>query len=194
MNDPKKTQEEIKQEEALDPKETQDVSETETEEKDQKSKKEKKKDKKDKKDQEIEALKLEVDAMKEKMLRNDAELQNFKRRMNEERIKERKFANAEFAKSLLPVLDNFEHALKNEEGASNLEGFEMIYRNLKSALKENGLEEIEALDKPFDPNYHQAVMKEAAEDKESNTVIEVFQKGYMFKDRLLRPAMVKVSE
>uniref|UniRef100_UPI0031B5A320 nucleotide exchange factor GrpE n=1 Tax=Methanocalculus natronophilus TaxID=1262400 RepID=UPI0031B5A320 len=89
-----------------------------------------KKQTKKQKDEEIEALKLEVEAMKEKMLRNQAELQNFKRRMNDERIKERKFANAEFAKSLLPILDNFDLALQKEKESSNLKGFEMIQRDL----------------------------------------------------------------
>jgi len=153
-----------------------------------------KKQTKKQKDEEIEALKLEVEAMKEKMLRNQAELQNFKRRMNDERIKERKFANAEFAKSLLPILDNFDLALQKEKESSNLKGFEMIQRDLLAALKENGLEEVSALNEPFDPNYHQAVMKEEKEGVESNIVIEVFQKGYVLKDRLIRPAMVKVSE
>ncbi len=160
----------------------------------QEPEKKSKKQTKKQKDEEIEALKLEVEAMKEKMLRNQAELQNFKRRMNDERIKERKFANAEFAKRLLPILDNFDLALQKEKEASNLKGFEMIQRDLLTALKENGLEEVSALNEPFDPNYHQAVMKEEKEGVESNIVIEVFQKGYVFKDRLIRPAMVKVSE
>ncbi len=154
----------------------------------------KKAKRKNKKDEEIEALNLEVEALKEKLLRNQAELQNFKRRINDERIRERKFANAEFAKSLLPILDNFDFALEKEKEANNLKGFEIIQRDLLSALKENGLEEVSALEEPFDPNYHQAVMKEPIDGVESNTVIEVFQKGYVFKDRLIRPAMVKVSE
>ncbi len=174
---------------------------TETEEKveqtevsEEATKKEKKAKKKSKKDEEIEALSTEVNSLKEQLLRNQAELQNFKRRMNEERIKERKFANAEFAKNLLPILDNFDIALAKEENASNLKGFEMIRRDLFNTLKEQGLSEVEAFEQPFDPNYHQAVMKEAHDSYESNIVIEVFQKGYTFKDRLIRPAMVKVSE
>lgn len=150
------------------------------------------------KENEIKALQTEVKNLKEQFLRNQAELQNFKRRMTEEKIKERKFANVELVKALLPVIDNFDIALKkekeNKDLKKSLKGFEMIRRDLMKALKDSGLKEIKALNEPFDPNYHQAVMKEPREGVESDIVIEEFQKGYMFKDRLVRPAMVKVSE
>lgn len=149
-------------------------------------------------DNEVEALKAEVESLKEQLLRNSAELQNFKRRMNEERIKDRKYANLDLAKNLLPALDNFELALnkevENKQLKPLLKGFEMIYRDLFEALKSEGLEKIDAKDQPFDPNRHQAVMKEAVDGVASDIVVEEFQKGYMFKDRLLRPSMVKVSE
>ncbi len=152
----------------------------------------------DPKDAEIEALKNEVSDLKDKMLRNQAELQNFKRRINEERIKDRKYANVDLVKSLLTPLDNFELGLMNEVEDGKLKpyakGFEMIRRDLFEVLKSEGLAEIEADGKPFDPNRHQAVMKEPKDGVESNMVIEVYQKGYMFKDRVIRPAMVKVSE
>ncbi len=159
----------------------------------------------DAKDKEIDALKAEVTTLKEELeqhkeqlLRNHAELQNFKRRMTDEKIKERKYANAEFAKALMPVLDAFDLALQkerdNEKIQSALKGFEIIRRDLMNILKDEGVTEIDPLDEPFDPNYHQAVMKEPKENVATNTVTEVFQKGYLYKDRLLRPAMVKVSE
>ena len=150
------------------------------------------------KDEKIKTLEEEVASMKEQLLRNQAELQNFKRRMTDEKIKERKFANVELIKALLPVIDNFDIALEkekdNKDFKKTLKGFQMIRRDLMKALKDSGLKEVEALHKPFDPNYHQAVMKEPKEDVESDIVIEEFQKGYLFKDRLVRPAMVKVSE
>jgi len=147
---------------------------------------------------EVEQLKEEVQSYKDQLLRNQAELQNFKRRINEERIKDRKYANLEIAKNLLPALDNFALALDKEKDSKELKpllkGFEMIYRDLFETLKNEGLEEIQSTNQPFDPNKHQAVMKEPKDGVASNIVIEEFQKGYMFKDRLLRPAMVKVSE
>lgn len=156
------------------------------------------KDPLEEKDEKIKTLEEEVKNLKEQLLRNQAELQNFKRRMTEEKIKERKFANVELVKALLPVIDNLDIALEKEKGNKDikkaLKGFEMIRRDLMKALKDSGLKEIEALNQPFDPNYHQAVMKEQKEDVDSDIVIEEFQKGYLFKDRLVRPAMVKVSE
>ena len=82
----------------------------------------------------------------------------------------------------------------SEDAEGYKKGVEMIYNQLVEALKKEGIVEIDALDKPFDPNYHQAITTEKVEGKEAGLVIEVFQKGYMIKDRLLRAAMVKVSE
>lgn len=165
--------------------------------KENKKDKPKKLSKTEKLQKEIDSLKAENAQLNDKLLRNTAELQNFKRRMNEERIKDRKFANEDVLKALLPVLDNFALALANEKDNGNpkaLKGFEMIYKNLLETLETQGLSTIEALEQPFDPAYHQAVMKESVEDVEAGIVIEEFQKGYMYKNRLLRPAMVKVSE
>jgi molecular chaperone GrpE len=150
------------------------------------------------KEAEVTALKQEVADLKEQMLRQQADVQNFKRRMSEEKIKERKLANVDLIKALLPIVDNFDLALEKEKGNKDikkaLKGFEMIRRDLMKALKDSGLKEVESLNEPFDPRYHQAVMKEPREGVDSDIVIEEFQKGYMFKDRLVRPAMVKVSE
>ncbi|MFU8786886.1 MAG: nucleotide exchange factor GrpE [Candidatus Izemoplasmataceae bacterium] len=145
-----------------------------------------------------EALKEEIQSLKDQLLRNQAELQNFKRRMNEERIKDRIFANVDLVKKLMTPLDNLEIGLMNESDNGEIKpyakGFEMIRRDLMETLKEEGLNEIDALNKPFDPTLHQAVAKEKRDGVESNLVIEVYQKGYTFKDRLIRPSMVKVSE
>jgi molecular chaperone GrpE len=143
-------------------------------------------------------LQEEIQTLNDRLLRNQAELQNFKRRINEERIRDRKYANLDLVKKLLTPLDNFELGLMNEMEDGKLKahakGFEMIRRDLMDALKQEGLEVLNPENQPFDPNYHQAVSKEPAEGVEPNTIIEVYQKGYRFKDRVIRPAMVKVSE
>ena len=100
--------------------------------------------------------------------------------------------------TILPVLDNFERALavevKVDEAKSLMTGMDMIYRKLLEALKGEGLVEIEAFGKEFDPNFHQAVMTGNDPDKSSGIVLEELQKGYILKDRVLRPSMVKVNE
>jgi len=150
------------------------------------------------KEAQITVLTQEVVDLKDKMLRQQADVQNFKRRMTDEKIKERKLANVDLIKALLPIIDTFDLALDKEKDVKNikktLKGFSMIRRDLMKALEDSGLKEIEALNEPFDPNYHHAVMKEPREGVESDIVIEEFQKGYVFKDRLVRPTMVKVSE
>ncbi|MFW6320151.1 MAG: nucleotide exchange factor GrpE [Bacillota bacterium] len=146
----------------------------------------------------IQVLEEEIKTLNDRLLRNQAELQNFKRRINEERIRDRKYANLELVKKLLTPLDNFELGLMNEMEDGKLKahakGFDMIRRDLMEALTQEGLEVLNPENEPFDPNYHQAVSKEPAEGVEPNTIIEVYQKGYRFKDRVIRPAMVKVSE
>ena len=98
----------------------------------------------------------------------------------------------------MPSLDNFERALKmeadNEQTKALLQGMDMVYRSLVDALKGEGVEAIEAVGKEFDPHFHQAVMKDENKDFGSNIVTEEFQKGYMLKDRILRPSMVKVNQ
>ena len=139
-----------------------------------------------------------LDKAQDASLRAQAELQNFKRRNTEERIKDRQFANVDIMKKLLPILDHLEAALKNEGKKEAFEpflkGFEMIYKNLLNALQTEGLTAIDALHQPFDPTVHQAVLTEPSDEHDSETVLEVLQKGYTFKERVLRPSMVKVSE
>src|SRR5699024_12377544 len=98
---------------------------------------------------------------------------------------------------LLPAIDNFERALQVEvtgETANFVEGMEMVYRQFKDALTNQGVEEIETVGKEFDPNIHHAVMQVEDEEKDSNIIVEELQKGYMLKDRVIRPAMVKVNK
>lgn len=147
---------------------------------------------------EVTRLNAMVEDYKDQHLRNQAELQNFKRRMTEEKIKDRQFANVDIMKKLLPVIDHLEAALENEGHKESfqpfLKGFQMIHKNLLEALTSEGLQVIEALEQPFDPSLHEAVMTEEHPSLPSQTVIQEFQKGYKFKDRLLRATMVKVSE
>ena len=109
----------------------------------------------------------------------------------------RKYRIQSFAKEIVPVIDNLERALQSEVHESDegfKKGIEMTYDQLLAALKNEGVEVIDCLNKPFDPNLEQAIMTEKVEGVESGIVIEVLQKGYVLKDRILRPAMVKVSE
>lgn len=151
---------------------------------------------KDKHQEEILKLTELLGQEKEKAMRIQAEMMNFKRRKEEEVDQFKKYANEDILKQLIVVCDNFERALgmESEENAEFLKGFKMIYTNILNILNNNGVVEIDAINKPFDPNMHQAVLTEIKEGVEAGIVIEVLQKGYMYKDRVLRAAMVKVSE
>lgn len=152
--------------------------------------------KKNKNEELIEKLQTELAEAKDKSMRIQAEMLNFRKRKEEEVEKLYKYANEDILKKLLLIVDNFERAIKfeNEDNKEIFKGFNMIYQNILNILKENSVTEIDALDKPFDPNYHQAVLTEKKDGVEQGIVIEVMQKGYMYKDRILRPSMVKVSE
>lgn len=136
----------------------------------------------------------------EKCLRMAAELQNYKRRKEEETSNLMKYANEDLVKSLLPILDNFERAIKlddnglSDEVSKFLSGFKMIYTSFVNILNDIDVKEIEADGLEFDPNFHQAVLTEKDENKPSNVILEVLQKGYTYKDKVIRPAMVKVNE
>ncbi|MGN1343918.1 MAG: nucleotide exchange factor GrpE [Traorella sp.] len=152
----------------------------------------------DKLKEEIEKLKAELDESKNAYYRAYADCENTKRRLQNEFEKSNKYKMQDFGKEVLPIIDNLERALSaqgdSEELKNYAKGFEMIYNQLVEILKKQGIEEIDCLNKEFDANYHHAIMQEAKEGCESGIVIEVLQKGYMLKDRILRPALVKVSE
>ena len=160
-------------------------------------KEEKKKEKKkkfiDKEKEELRSANLEL---KEKVLRITAEMQNMRRRYDLDMQSLYKYDGYDLVEKLLPILDNFDRALKiKTEGSEKfLEGFNMIYENLISILNSKGITELDCLNKEFDPNIMNAVVTEVNNELEENTVLEVLQKGYMYNDRLIRPAMVKVSE
>ncbi len=140
-----------------------------------------------------------IKELQDKLLRVQADSQNYKRRLEEESKNAKKFANEELIEELLPVLDNFERAISlddndlNDELSKFLEGFKMIYSSFVNVLNQMELKEIDALEKPFDPVYHQAVMTDKDESKEDGIILEVLQKGYMLKNKVIRPSLVKVN-
>lgn len=130
----------------------------------------------------------------DQLLRRTAEFDNLRRRAQREKTEFAEYAGAEVVRELLPVLDDFERALKLEAADKDYaKGVELIYNRLFEALRKFGLEPIEAVGKKFDPNHHHAVDKVATEEVEDETVLEELQRGYNFKGRLLRPAMVRVA-
>ena len=149
---------------------------------------------------EIEKLKLDLTNVNEKMLRNQAELVNFKRRKEDEVSHMMKYCNEDILKSLLPIIDNFERGLMmddndlSDEVSKFLSGFKMIYTDIIGIMNKNEVKEIEAEGIEFDPKVHQAVLMDHDEEKPHGVVLEVLQKGYMYKDKVIRPAMVKVNE
>ena len=151
-------------------------------------------------DELIEDLNNQINSLKEALLRNQAELQNYKRRKDEETSKIQKYKNEELIKELLPIVDNFERAIKmddndlSDEVSKFLSGFKLIYGNTINVLNKFDVKEIKAEGVEFDPNYHHAVLTEHDETKPEGVVLEVLQKGYTYKDRVIRPAMVKVNE
>lgn len=129
----------------------------------------------------------------DRFLRKQAEFENFRKRTAREREEVLEFAAMETVRGLLPILDDFERALKSPaEGDEYRKGVELIYKRLYDTLVQAGLAPIESVGKKFDPHFHQAVDTVKSEQEEQ-TIVEEFQRGYEFKGRLLRPAMVKVS-
>lgn len=146
---------------------------------------------------EIEDLKLEVNRLKNAYAKAYADTENVKKRLEAEAATNKKYRIQSFAKEVLPAIDNLERALaacSDDSDAGLKKGIEMVYDQLIKSLKDEGVEEIDCLNKDFDPNFEQSIMVEKKEGVKSNVVIEVLQKGYMLKDRVLRAAMVKISE
>lgn len=157
--------------------------------------------KEEKKEENIETiLNNKIKDLESALLRNQAELQNYKRRHDEEFMKFKKYANEDLIKELLPVLDNFERAISmddddlDDDVSRFLSGFKLIYSNLVGILNKLEVKEIEADGLEFDPNYHHAVLTEHDENKPAGVILEVLQKGYIYKDKVIRPVMVKVNE
>jgi molecular chaperone GrpE len=143
-------------------------------------------------------LEGELSESQERVLRTVADAENFKKRLQREKEEQTRYANESFMRELLPVVDNLERALEHSEvGADQgglVEGLNMTLKGFLDALTRFGCTRVEAAGKPFDPNFHEAVSQEESADHEPNTVLRELQKGYMLKERLLRPAMVLVSK
>ena len=170
------------------------------------SKKEKHEEVKEEKKEEQEVKEEIVDNLskikdlEEALLRSKAEVINYKRRKDEEVSRLLKYSEEEIILEFLPILDNFERAMKmdddnlEDEVSKFLEGFKMVYTQIVNMLNHFEVKEIECLGQEFDPTYHQAVTTSKDETKNSGVILEVLLKGYMYKDKVIRPAMVRVNE
>jgi|MTBAKSStandDraft_2_1061841.scaffolds.fasta_scaffold02758_15 molecular chaperone GrpE len=159
-------------------------------------------------EKEARTLKKEVHELKEekakyhdKLARVMADFENFKKRMDEDKSRWMKMANAEMARSILPVLDNLELALesirKREESSAEtlVQGLELVVKQFYDVLRQNGVEVIQAKGQPFDPAFHEAMMSEESEDQEEEEIVsEEFQKGYLLYGTVIRPSRVKVTK
>ena len=151
-----------------------------------------------------ENLEDKLKTVEEKLLRTMAEMENQRRRFEKERQEAFEFGGFNFARESLSLLDNIDRAtasFKNDENLKNnkdldkiIEGIEVVKKDLISIFKKNGIELIECMNKKFDPNFHQAMLELEDNTKESGTVVQEIQRGYMMKDRLLRPSLVGVTK
>lgn len=145
----------------------------------------------------LEQLRQQLEEQQQRLLRVQADYDNFRRRTRQEKEEFAKYAASELVEQLLPVLDNFDRALHAAENSKDFDslfkGVDMIFRQFLQVLEQSGLKEMDAVGQPFNPEYHEAVMKVEDSEQEEGTIVEQLQKGYMFKDKVLRPAMVKVS-
>ncbi|MBC1603838.1 nucleotide exchange factor GrpE [Paenilisteria rocourtiae] len=134
----------------------------------------------------------------DRYLRLQADFENVKKRNIAERAATQKYRSQTIAEELLPALDAFQKALDTQSDSEQMEalltGMKMVYSQIKVALEKEGIEEIPALGEQFDPNFHQAVMQDSDDSKESNEITMELQKGYKLKDRVIRPSMVKVNQ
>ena len=151
-------------------------------------------------DDELENLQKELAEANDRCVRLQAELVNYRKRKDEETSKLLEYANKDIIVDVLPILDNFERAISmdddnlEDEVSKFLEGMKMVYANLRNTLEKYGVKEIEALGKEFDHNTMESVLVDSVAGKNNDTVLEVLQKGYMLKDRVVRAAMVKVNK
>lgn len=192
-------EEDIKAKEAEKVKETEEIKETEETKETEKAKMvELENIKKEKKEMEekLVAKNSEFEELNARYTRLQADFVNFRKRTEKEKESLYAYASEEIISQMLQVIDNFERALASMEDKENsfFKGMEMIYAQLVKVLSDNGLEEIKALGEKFDPNYHHAVVQEESKEHDEDTIIEVFQKGYKIKEKVIRPSMVKVAK
>lgn len=146
----------------------------------------------------IKELEAKLEEAENRYVRLYADFENSRRRARQELEASEKYKSQTLITELLPAIDNFERALavepENEQSKALLNGVEMVYRSIIDALEKAGAKQIDAVGKQFDPNYHQAVMQTSEKQFEANEIVEEFQKGYILKDRVIRPSMVKVNQ
>ncbi|MFD2702152.1 nucleotide exchange factor GrpE [Paenibacillus shunpengii] len=147
--------------------------------------------------EELDRLKALAEENEKRYLRAQADFDNFRRRTQKEKEDLAKYASMKLITELVPVIDNFERAIAtapaNTESDSFAKGVGMIFRQLESVLQAEGLTAMQTVGEAFNPEFHQAIMQVESEEHEEGIVVEEVQKGYMLKDKVLRPAMVKVS-
>ena len=171
-----------------------------SEQEENKKGKKEKKHKKEKPEDKLKEAYEKISDLEDRLLREKAEMINYRHRKEEETSRIMKYANEELVLEMLPVIDNLESAIKmddtnlQDEVSKFLEGFKLLYGNLLSILEKFEIRPIDGVNKPFDAKYHQAVLTEKVEGIETGMVVDVLRKGYMLKDKVIRPAKVKVSE
>lgn len=147
--------------------------------------------KKDKKD-------IQIEELTDRVIRQAAEFDNYRKRTDREKSQMYEMGAGDMAEKILPVIDNFERGLdamtEADKETSFAKGMELIYKQLTTVLENNGVKAIEAVGQPFDPMFHNAVMQTASEEHESGTVTQELQKGYMYKEKVIRHSMVMVAE
>jgi len=150
------------------------------------------------KNRRIEELENEIADLKDKLLRRAAEFENYKRRTENDQLNLLKYAAESFIIKLLPVVDDFERSLQHIDNSSDTEsikkGLKLIYDKLVKVLDDQGVKRIESVGEPFDVNFHEALLQRKANDVAPHTVLDELEKGYMYKDRVIRHAKVIVSE
>jgi molecular chaperone GrpE len=151
----------------------------------------------DPQEQELLQLRQQSEENYQRSLRTQADFDNFRRRTRQEKEEFAKYASQKVIEQLLPIIDNFERALaagrESNDYEALLKGVDMIYRQLDQALAGEGLKPMESVGQPFNPEFHQAIMQVESDEYEEGIIVSEIQKGYLLKDRVLRPAMVQVS-
>lgn len=153
----------------------------------------------DAKDEAAKAEAAKAAKVQQQFVRLQADFANYKKRTAAEKLQISEVVKMDVLTNILPVIDNFERALQvpqdkvAEDVKSFIDGYEMIYKQLLGVLEKEGVTKIDAVGKPFDPNYHQAVMRVPSDEYDDDVVVEVLQEGYLLGDKTLRPAMVKVA-
>ncbi len=147
-------------------------------------------------DAEVAKLASDLNELRQTLMRRQADFDNYRKRIEKERAEDSRRATARVIEGLIPIIDGFEHALaahREAEYENYRKGFELIYRQLVDNTTRLGVERIDPLGKPFDPHLHQAMDRTETDQHEDGTILQVFQPGYIFHGRVLRPAMVRVA-